>query len=520
MESTKPIKQFSLQAANNLTTEAPSEQKPGSSSLTNGKAAAARHYGSLQKQPAAEELPWIQLAPGAPYFITEKGNAWTPIGQNDAITWPDFANAFRRKNLQQVDAHLAWLAENGVTCLRFMLEYAQVEHRYFESPAGTFSPNMVKLWDDLFALCAKHRLRILLTPFDTFWMWIRWKHHPYNKAKGGPCNSRSEWLLCPHTLEAIKKRLSFATGRWGGSGVLFAWDLWNEIHPAHANNRTDVFDGFIREISQHLRETEQRLYGRSHLQTVSLYGPVLYDYPDVADVIFRHPSLDFATNHFYDTNTINNPKDTVGPAISTGKLVREALQHIPGSRPFFDSEHGPIHAFKDRKITLPESFDDEYFRHMQWAHFASGGAGGGMRWPNRHPHVLTHGMRRAQKALADFVPLIDWSHFSRKNLNEEVKTSNPDFASFACGDSQQAIVWLLRRHPLAADGTLNAVAHPAAMRVTVPGLLAGKYQITFWSTLNGIPTHTFSAHHSKDGNFSVEPVHVATDLAMAISKLD
>ena len=31
-------------------------------------------------------LPWIQVAPGAPYFVTEGGEPWTPIGQNDAIT--------------------------------------------------------------------------------------------------------------------------------------------------------------------------------------------------------------------------------------------------------------------------------------------------------------------------------------------------------------------------------------------------------------------------------------------------
>jgi len=40
--------------------------------------------------------------------------------------------------------------------------------------------------------------------------------------------------------------------------------------------------------------------------------------------------------------------------------------------------HGPIHAFKERGRTLDEAFDDEYFRHIQWAHFASGGAGS---WP-------------------------------------------------------------------------------------------------------------------------------------------
>ncbi|GAB3169668.1 hypothetical protein [Telluribacter humicola] len=91
------------------------------------------------------DLPWIQRAPHAPYFITDLGEDWSPIGQNDAITWPDFANLFRRKDLKQVEGHLAWLAEHNVTCLRFMLEYSHTEHRYFERPAGTFAPNMVRL---------------------------------------------------------------------------------------------------------------------------------------------------------------------------------------------------------------------------------------------------------------------------------------------------------------------------------------------------------------------------------------
>src|SRR5690606_11935573 len=67
------------------------------------------------------DLPWIKGAPDAPYFKTEAGEDWTPIGQNDAITWPDFAGLFRSRNLQQVEGHLAWLADHGVTCLRLML---------------------------------------------------------------------------------------------------------------------------------------------------------------------------------------------------------------------------------------------------------------------------------------------------------------------------------------------------------------------------------------------------------------
>ena len=516
MESTRPIKQQSLLLNS---TETINTLNPGSSPATMQQPA-ARHYGKLRKQPLSWDLPWVQPAPNAPYFVTDTGETWLPIGQNDAITWPDFKNAFRRKDMQQVEGHLAWLAGHGITCLRFMLEYAQIENRYFEQPVGTFPPNMIRLWDDLFTLCAKYKLRLLLTPFDTFWMWIRWKYHPYNKKNGGPSRKRSACLLCRDTREALKKRLSFATERWGGSGVLFGWDLWNEIHPAYANKTTDVFYEFIQEVSQHLRATEERLYGRSHPQTVSLYGPVLDERPEVADVIFKHPDLDFASTHFYDTKTINNPKNTVASAIYTGKLVREALEHLPKNRPFFDSEHGPIHAFKDRHITLPEPFDDEYFRHMQWAHAASGGAGGGMRWPNRHPHVLTHGMRRAQKSLAEFSSLINWQEFRRKNLNEEVVVSNAAFAPFACADEQQALVWLLRKDRLKRDGTVDQEAAPVSLTVKIPGMEAGTYQLTRWNTLEGTVISSALIDHSQGGKLLIDAGSVATDVALAIRKVE
>ena len=200
----------------------------------------------------------------------------------------------------------------------------------------------------------------------------------------------------------------------------------------------------------------------------------MQEHPAVADVIFRHPQLDFATTHFYDAKTINHPKDTVASAICTGALIREAIEHIQKPKPFFDSEHGPIHAFKDLHRTLPEPFDDEYFRHIQWAHLASGGAGGGMRWPNRHPHALTPGMRLAQKNMAGFLNYINWVNFRRRNLNQEIQVSSRSFAVFGCGDAQQALVWLLRKDKL-KNGMVVKPAHPEKIEVTIPGLEAGQY---------------------------------------------
>jgi hypothetical protein len=477
--------------------------------------------GRAPRMPTGGELPWIQCAADAPYFVTETGEPWTPIGQNDAITWPELAGLFRGRDLPGVEAHLRWLADHGVTCLRLMLEYAQVRHRYLERPAGTTVPNMVRLWDTLFALCERVGLRILLTPFDTFWMSRHWKWHPYNLRHGGCLAHPSELLTSPAARAAIKARLRFAVERWGGSGALFAWDLWNEIHPAQAGGSADCFGEFIESLSSYVRALEIGLYGRSHPQTVSLFGPELEWRPHMPlrEPIFRHPALDFASIHIYAEGTIDDPRNTVDPALAVGRIVRAALAEIRDARPFLDSEHGPIHSFKDHHINLPEPFDDEYFRHMQWAHLASGGAGGGMRWPNRHPHVLTRGMRRAQRAMAGFLPLIDWRRFRRVNLNAEIEVSTPAVAAFGCADDAQAVVWLLRRDTLGADGMLQRNAAPLPVRIRIPKVAARPARAELWDTTLGAHCGRLDAQPDPDGVLAIEIPALATDLALAVRSI-
>lgn len=463
-------------------------------------------------------MPWIETRPGLPYFVTEGGEPWTPVGQNDAVSWPELAGLFRRRDLPGVERHLRWLKAHGVTVLRLMLEYAQGEHRYIEKPVGRFAPNMVRLWDDLFGMCERVGLYVLLTPYDTFFMWHRWAHHPYNRRNGGPCASRREWLTCEGTREAIRARLAFASDRWGGSPALFAWDLWNEMHPEHAGGDTAPFGAFIDDMGGWLRAFEEGRHGRAHLQTVSIFGPELVKHPQATEPIFRHPALDFANTHLYDFPAIDRPKDTVAPALAVGRLMHEAVREARDGRPVFDSEHGPINLFKDKKRTLPEAFDDEYFRHMQWAHLASGGAGGGMRWPNRHPHVLTFGMREAQRAMAAFLPLVDWTRFRRRNLNEEIGVSGCGVAAFGCGDEAQAVVWLLRTDALGADGTL-APSPPVSVEIAVPGLAPGRYRVVRFDTAAGRTVEEGEAVVGGAGPLRLTVPALATDLAFSIRRL-
>lgn len=467
--------------------------------------------------PVTSGLPWITTRPDLPYFLTHTGESWAPIGHNDAITWPELAGLFRRRDLPGVRRHLQYLKDQGVTCIRLMMEYCQTEHRYFESEAGTFAPNMVRLWDDLFALLEEVGMHVLLTPYDTFFMWIRWSRHPYNRKNGGPCSSRSQWLTCPQTRDAIKERLAFATRRWGHSPALFAWDLWNEMHPAHGKDDPASFAPFIGDVGPWLRALEVELHGRAHLQTVSIFGPELVTRPELAEPIFRHPALDFANTHLYEKGTIDDPADTVAPALAVGRLMAHAVDHARDGRPVFDSEHGPIHRFKDKRHTLPEPFDDEYFRHMQWAHLASGGAGGGMRWPNRHPHVLTAGMRRAQGALARFLPLVDWTRFHRRNCSGALQCDEPGVALMGCRDRDQAVLWFLRTDATGPDGMMDRTRQPMSIGVGVPGLDDGAYSAALFDTRRGEVVDVRAAT-SGNGLLRLRGLPLAHDLAVALTR--
>src|SRR4051794_19458827 len=216
-------------------------------------------------------LPWVRRAPGRRYFETEDGRPFLVIGQNDALTWPELEGLLGRRDPAAVDRHLAWLAAHGVTTLRVMLEYVG-DGLYLERRPGEFDPVTVAAIDDLIALCERHALRLLLTPFDTFFTWVMWDDHPYNAERGGPCRRQLDLLTQPDGMAAVKRRVAFAVERWGGSGAVFAWDLWNELGHDHgvASEGIDAataltLGAVIADLSAHVRAIERARFGKAHL---------------------------------------------------------------------------------------------------------------------------------------------------------------------------------------------------------------------------------------------------------------
>ena len=460
--------------------------------------------------PSPRLLPPVQIASGGRYFETTEGDPFLFLGPNDAISWPGLAGLYRRRDPAAAEAYVAGLAQSGVTVLRLMLEYAHRDGWYFERPFGTFNPVLVRLWDDLFSLCARHGIRILLTPWDTFWMARRWHKHPYNAANGGPATLPSDFFTREEVIQATLRRFEFVIQRWGGDGTLAAWDLFNEVHPHWGGTARDQSQVIAR-ISTSVREMEQKRGGFTRPQTVSVFGPDPAE--EYEDLVLRHPTLDFATTHIYQ-GAIDHPQDTVLPALTMAKWVRHAIERITPGRPFMDTEHGPIHLFNDHRRALPEPFDDEYERHLMWAHLASGGAGSGMRWPARHPHLLTPGMLRALAGLADFAKRIDWKRFTPREAVLEMPAGTERLHTFGCRDDHQAVLWLLRE---VLPGPAEEQSSSAAL-FGLPGLHPGQYRVTTWDAARGEEMNVQIMNTTGDGMLHF-PLPQRLETAFAVAPL-
>ncbi len=392
----------------------------------------------------------VRVAPGRRYFVTEDGAPWLAIGHNEALTWPAL-RPLLEGDRGAAEAYLRRMAAHGVTVLRVMLEYFDARSQLlFESPAGVPRGRAVGLWDELIALCESTGVRLLLTFWDSFWLWERWKDHPYSRPGSG-FDGPSSFCTSETAFATQARRVRFVADRWGGSPAIFAYDLMNEIHPCWGGSPEDQ-ERWIARLAALVREREMERWGRRHLLTVSKFEGIL-DEP-YQRLILRHPDLDFASTHVYAKGRIDDPTNTVDCALAMREAVEFAFAKMGDARPFTDSEHGPIHAFMDRRKPLAEGFDDEYFRHMAWAHLATGGAGGGLRWPFRRPHGLTPGMHRAQRGMARFIAAapLDWPRFSPRPLRpgdarlrplDPLGAGAPPVLVFGCADDSQALLWLL-----------------------------------------------------------------------------
>lgn len=405
-------------------------------------------------------------------FVMPNGKTTVLIGENDGTMWPGCWDLWQNNNLAATEVYVRNLAASGVNCMRIMLEDGGSAAGYIENPLGNFNnTNDINFWDRFLPMCSKYGMTVLLTPWDTFWMNQNWNTNPYNSANGGPCVARRDFIVSPVARAAQKVRLKYMIDRWGNSSAILAYDLLNEFDIWWDASDTER-KAWIDDMAQYVQDYEYQKWGHRHMVTVSTAnaqpGGV------IGDVQYRHPRFEFSNTHQYYGGTVNNPQNIIDPIFSVNGGVKYSLAYIQDGRPYFDSESGPID-----KWIADETFDNQYYHHMAWAHFASGGCGIGMRWPYRNPHYLTPGMHATQKAVSLVAKDIDWATFDVANADSRVSSNHPELILMASADTQHAVIWL-------TEDVRQAAAHAiTGATLTFTGLAPGRYSVSCWDPNTG-----------------------------------
>ena len=152
-----------------------------------------------------------------------------------------------------------------------------------------------------------------------------------------------------------------------------------------------------------------------------------------------------------------------------------------------------------------------------------------MRWPARHPHVLTNGMKRALRSLTGFIDLLEWRHFTPRDRIADTSVARVSGGTpkksgvhvFACGEERQLIVWLLRDRPRRRPAEPAQVCDPLRdVPLVLRNLAPGRYSIQEWSTREGRSVRSLYAEVKEAGVLQVVLPVLGNDLALAVRRCE
>jgi hypothetical protein len=302
-------------------------------------------------------------------------------------------------------------------------------------------------------------------------------------------------LTNPKAIALEKKKFQYAIERWGNRRNLLAWDLMNEIEwavagPVPANKdaagnvhgaTAEQMDAWVTMMGRFVRETELKRWGKSHLRTVSTNNPH-YD----GAWFYRNAEVDLVTNHQYLGPATNDPGTPIEAAKAVRDGVREVLARENYTKPYMDTESGPL--IWDQKTGDVKLYphDTEVFHAMIWSNWAAGAAGAGMRWPypyygfagDKNLNPLSDRMTNDLAAITKAAKLVDWSHFNPRAADKNMHVADAKLLAVASSDGHQMLGWL------SAD-TARDPRKSWTTPIAFSGFADGHYDLLFIDDVSG-----------------------------------
>jgi mannan endo-1,4-beta-mannosidase len=138
---------------------------------------------------------YVRVSPVGRYFVHADGSPFIPIGYNHNPDWPKFIECnpeLPRYDPKVTERFFASLHKSGINLIRLMIETPA--SGYLEDPIGTFRPEHVRWIDHIVTFARQYDIKLMITPWDTFWTSHRWGICPYNGELGGPVVKRIDFI--------------------------------------------------------------------------------------------------------------------------------------------------------------------------------------------------------------------------------------------------------------------------------------------------------------------------------------
>lgn len=324
---------------------------------------------------------FLRKSPDNPYYLVfDSGKPFFGIGHS--VAWVSGSSS------EVFDRYFSEFQANGCNMTRvWMCDWSfPLDWKTLGSYDGAEASKLDKLMD----LAAERGVYIILS-LDTYgslmpeegpWGENKWAQNPYNRAKGGPCETPKDFFTNAEAKRLYKNKLRYIVSRWGYSPNILAFELWNEYNAPPE---------WVKEMAGYIKSLNP------HGQFVTTSHGYPYGTPFDEASIWALDEMDIVTMHVYG----NGSDFDLVPALA--QKSAEAADRY--KKPFIVAEFGIDYA-KDDKENDPEGKGIELHNSI-WASTMLRSFGVPLNWW-WDTYVRPKGLYGHYKALASFLKGVDW----------------------------------------------------------------------------------------------------------------
>ena len=240
--------------------------------------------------------------------------------------------------------------------------------------------------DYVLGMAERRGVYLLVNMFQTaLFQPKHWAKSKYNKARGGPCETATEFFSNAEAMRMQQRAIRYMVARWGYSPNVMVWELCNEVNYSQASReQPQLVRDWHREMTAYLRRIDP--YGRP-LSTCFGSSDARED-----PAIWRLPNIDTTIIHIYTNSIVPDLWRRMGTKWQYGK-------------PCIGGESGIPFPTVDRAWEKdPKGL---HFHNCLWASVLSGGAGNVLHWwASRYWNPLD--LAPQFQPIADFCKDVDW----------------------------------------------------------------------------------------------------------------